>query len=83
MAGVAGFTLVDATSLEVSDNLAVGCLDPRKLPSIARELRCSEAVQAVEDELGLPVMTAATATTFEILQVLGHELAISKAEWHH
>lgn len=60
-----------------------------RLPSIARELRYSEAVQAVqavqavEDELGLPVMTAAAAATFEILQVLGHEPAISNAERHH
>ncbi|MEU6137504.1 Asp/Glu racemase [Nocardioides sp. NPDC047086] len=91
----AGFTVVDATSLEVSDNLAVGCLDPRNLPAIARELQHSEAdalilsacvqmpsldaVQAVEDELGLPVITAATATTFEILQALGHQPAISNA----
>jgi (E)-4-hydroxy-3-methylbut-2-enyl-diphosphate synthase len=34
------------------------------MPSLA-------AVQAVEDELGLPVITAATATTYEILKALG------------
>jgi maleate isomerase len=38
-----------------------------------------QAVQRVEDELGLPVVTAATATTFEILDALGHEPAIPGA----
>jgi maleate isomerase len=33
----------------------------------------------VEDELGLPVITAATATAFEILHALGHRPAISGA----
>jgi maleate isomerase len=34
------------------------------------------AIQQVEDELGLPVVTAATATAFEILMALGHQPAI-------
>lgn len=91
----AGIAVLDATSLEVSDNLAVGILDPQNLPEIARNLRregadaivlsaCVQmpslpAVQAVEDELGLPVITAATATTFEILKLLGHQPAITGA----
>jgi maleate isomerase len=91
----AGITVLDATSLEVADNLAVGCLDPRNLPAIARDLQrdgadaivlsaCVQmpslpAVQAVEDELGLPVITAATATTYEVLKALGHTPAISGA----
>jgi maleate isomerase len=33
----------------------------------------------VEDELGLPVITAATATTYEILKALGHRPAITGA----
>jgi maleate isomerase len=91
----AGITVLDAASLEVADNLAVGCLDPNNLPAIARDLKregadaivlsaCVQmpslpAVQAVEDELGLPVITAATATTYEVLKALGHTPAITGA----
>lgn len=90
-----GIAVTDAVSLEVPDNLAVGRLDPHQLPEIARGLRrdgvdavvlsaCVQmpslpAVQRVEDELGLPVVTAATATTREILTALGHPPAISGA----
>jgi maleate isomerase len=42
------------------------------MPSLA-------AVETVENQLGLPVITAATATTYEILTALGHEPAISGA----
>jgi maleate isomerase len=90
-----GIEVLDAISLEVDDNLAVGRLDPRQLPAIARGLRrdgadavvlsaCVQmpslpAVQHAEDELGLPVITAATATAYEILTSLGHEPAIPGA----
>ena len=36
-------------------------------------------MQTVEDECGLPVITAATATTYEVLTALGHQPAISGA----
>ena len=88
----AGIEVLEAVSLEVADNLAVGCLDPHNLPAIARGLNYADAdaivlsacvqmpslaaVQAVEDELGVPVITAATATTYEILKALGHQPAI-------
>jgi maleate isomerase len=87
-----GVEVVDAVALEVPDNLAVGRLDPEALPAIARGLRregadavvlsaCVQmpslaAVQRVEDELGLPVITAATATTFEVLRALVHQPSI-------
>ncbi|TJZ95499.1 Asp/Glu racemase [Actinacidiphila oryziradicis] len=90
-----GIDVLDAVSLEVDDNLAVGRLDPAGLPEIACGLRregaraivlsaCVQmpslaAVQQVEDELGLPVITAATATTYEILKALGHRPAITGA----
>jgi maleate isomerase len=90
-----GVEVVDAVALEVPDNLAVGRLDPEGLPAIARGLRrdgaeaivlsaCVQmpslaAVQRVEDELGLPVITAATATTFEVLRTLGHTPSITGA----
>jgi maleate isomerase len=90
-----GIEVLDAVALEVPDNLAVGRLDPANLPEIARELRregadaivlsaCVQmpslaAVQVVEDELGVPVITAATATTYEVLTALGHRPAITGA----
>jgi maleate isomerase len=90
-----GIQVVDAVALEVPDNLAVGRLDTANLPGIARGLHregaeaivlsaCVQmpslpAVQQVEDELGLPVVTAATATTYEVLDALGHRPAIPGA----
>lgn len=90
-----GIEVIDAASLEVPDNLAVGRLDPAELPAVARRLRregadavvlsaCVQmpslpAVQRVEDELGLPVLTAATATAYETLHALGHRPAIPDA----
>ena len=90
-----GISVLDAVALEVPDNLAVGRLDTENLPGIARGLQREGAeaivlsacvqmpslavVQQVEDELGLPVITAATATTFEVLNALGHRPAISGA----
>lgn len=83
----AGVEVADRVSLEVSDNLAVGRLDPARLPAHARELdlagvdavvlsACVQmpslpAIQIVEDELGLPVVTAASATARSILLAIG------------
>jgi len=82
-----GFEVVDALSLEVPDNLAVARLDPADLRGHWRRLNldgvdalvlsaCVQmpslpAIQAVEDEAGLPVLSAATATTYKILTELG------------
>ncbi|MFC5949544.1 Asp/Glu racemase [Pseudonocardia lutea] len=90
-----GIEVLDAVALEVPDNLEVGRLDPGRLPGIARGLEqdgadaivlsaCVQmpslpAVQRVEDELGLPVVTAATATAYEVLTALGHRPAIPGA----
>lgn len=90
-----GIEILDDISLEVENNVAVGRLDPGKLPAIAGDLRrdgadavilsaCVQmpslaAVQRAEDELELPVITAATATTHEILKALGHQPAIAGA----
>jgi maleate isomerase len=79
----AGVEVVDRISLEVPDNLEVGRLDPADLLGHARKLdltgvdalvlsACVQmpslpAVQQVEDELGVPVITAATATARSIL----------------
>lgn len=82
-----GIAVQDAISLEVDDNLAVGRLDPMQLPAIAGELdttgvdavvlsACVQmpslpALSAAEAALGLPVISAATATSWKILQTLG------------
>lgn len=83
----AGVGVVDALSLEVPDNLAVARLDPADLGEHWRKLDLSgadalvlsacvqmpslPAIQPVQDEVGIPVLSAATATTFRILQELG------------
>ena len=82
-----GIEVGDRISLEVADNLEVGRLDPSGLAELARRLDLTgvdavvlsacvqmpslSAVQPVEDELGLPVVTAATATARSILLALG------------
>ncbi|MDN5918374.1 MAG: Asp/Glu racemase [Pseudonocardia sp.] len=83
----AGIEVVDALSLEVPDNLAVARLDPADLLEHRRKLDLSRAdalalsacvqmpslpaIGPVQDEVGIPVLSAATATTFRILQELG------------
>ncbi|MBW0104903.1 aspartate/glutamate racemase family protein [Pseudonocardia sp. KRD291] len=83
----AGVEVVDALSLEVPDNLAVARLDPADLREHWRKLDLSRAdalvlsacvqmpslasIQPVQDEVGIPVLSAATATTYRILQELG------------
>jgi maleate isomerase len=82
-----GIEVKDAISLEVDDNLAVGRLDQTKLPEIARRLDTSgadavvlsacvqmpslEAIPAAEAVVDLPVITAATATSWRVLSSLG------------
>jgi len=83
----AGFEVVDAISLEVADNLDVGRLDPARLPEIASRLRLADAeavvlsacvqmqslpaIQVVEEQLGLPVLSASVATAYDVLDRLG------------
>ncbi len=82
-----GFIVVDSVSLAVPNNLAVGRLDPMKLPEHVARLDLSgadglilsacvqmpslPAVERVQDKIGLPVITAATCTAREILTSLG------------
>lgn len=85
-----GVEALDAVALEVADNLAVG--EPARdrarpaapgaeaiVLSACVQMPSLPAVQQVEDELGLPVITAATATTYEVLTALGHRPAIEGA----
>ena len=90
-----GIEVMDAISLEVADNLTVGRLDPFRLVRLASGLNVGDAdavvlsacvqmpslpaIQLVEDRLGLPVLTAATATVHALLTRLGLEPAIPRA----
>ncbi|MFB7165282.1 aspartate/glutamate racemase family protein [Streptomyces sp. NPDC056121] len=82
-----GTEVVDSLSLEVPDNLAVARLDPADLRDHYKRLDLSgadalvlsacvqmpslEAIQPVEDACGIPVLSAATATTYRLLTELG------------
>jgi maleate isomerase len=87
--------VVDSISLEVSDNLAVGRLDPMNLIGHADRLDIGNAdavvlsacvqmpslpaIQAVEDRLGKPVLSAAVSTVYRILKTLGLEARVPNA----
>lgn len=91
----AGVEVVDAVSLGVADNYAVGRLDPGDLPSIAARLKrggcdaivlsaCVQmpslaAIPEVEARLELPVLSAATATTYDLLTALGRSTVVPNA----
>jgi maleate isomerase len=82
-----GIEVVDSVSLEIADNLEVGRLDPMALPSVAERLDLSRAealvlsacvqmpslpaISEAEQRFGLPVLSAATATVYQILTRLG------------
>lgn len=82
-----GFTVVDRVALEIPDNVEVGRRDPMALVEIYKRLdltgvdvlvlsSCVQmpslaAIQIVEQECGLPVISAAVCTTFQMLQKLG------------
>jgi maleate isomerase len=82
----AGIKVTDSISLEVSDNLEVGRLNPLNLIEHVQQLDFSDAdavvlsacvqmpslaaIQQVEDLIGKPVISAATATVYQILKKL-------------
>jgi maleate isomerase len=82
-----GFEIVDKISLEIPDNVEVGRRDPMALVDIYKELTldgaevlvlssCVQmpslaAIPVVEQECGLPVVSAAVCTTYQMLQKLG------------
>lgn len=81
-----GIEVQDALSLEVADNLAVGRLDPQKLRELAHKVNtkgvdalvlsaCVQmpslpAIQPVQDQFDMPVLSAAVATVWKILKTL-------------
>lgn len=82
-----GFVVRHSISLEIPDNLEVAARDPLALVDIVKELdidgvdavvlsACVQmpslaAIQRVEDAIGLPVVSAATCTTYRLLRELG------------
>lgn len=81
-----GIEVTDWRALEISDNLAVAAHDPMNLPRIVKELDVSQAdavvlsacvqmpslsaVPMAEAVTGKPVLTAAIATTWQMLREL-------------
>jgi maleate isomerase len=92
---VSGIEVVDFVSLGVADNCAVGRLDPVNLPEIASGLdrtgcdavvlsACVQmpslaAIPVAETRLGLPVLSAAVATTWDLLSSLGAAAIVPEA----
>jgi maleate isomerase len=90
-----GITVVDAISLGVTDNRAVGELDPSGLVELVDRLDLSDAeaivlsacvqmpslpaIPVVERRTGLPTLSAATATAHQLLAALGLEPLIDDA----
>lgn len=87
--------VTDSISLEVADNLEVGRLDPMNLIEISQKLNLKDAdalvlsacvqmpslpaVQEVENMLGIPVLTAATSTVYQILKKLNLKPVVPNA----
>lgn len=90
-----GITVADWRALEVADNAEVGCIPGERVMEAARSLDLTDVdalvisccvqmpsldlVQPAEDELGVPVLSAATAGAYSILRALGAPVDIPGA----
>lgn len=90
-----GFEVVDYVALEIPDNVAVGRRDPMSLIDIYKRLdltgvdalvlsSCVQmpslaAIPRVEQECGLPVVSAAVCTAYQMLKKLGLKAAAPDA----
>jgi maleate isomerase len=90
-----GITVADWRALEVADNTDVGCIPGDRVMDAARSLNLTDVdalvisccvqmpsldlVQRAEDELGIPVLSAATAGAYTILRSLGLPVNIPDA----
>lgn len=93
--GAEGFAVADWRALEVADNVEVGCIPGNRVMEAARSMDLTGAdalvlsccvqmpslslIDAAEQELGLPVLSAATAGAFSVLRALGLDPAIPGA----
>lgn len=90
-----GIEVKDSISLEVSDNLEVGLLNPENLLEHVQRLdhegvdavvlsACVQmpslpAIQRAEDLIGKPVLSASVATVYQMLKTLGLETRVPNA----
>lgn len=90
-----GFEVLDAVSLEISDNLEVGARDPRAPIELSKRLNTANcdavvlsacvqmpslaSIQPVEDRLGVPVVSAAVCTVHSMLRTLDLEAVVPNA----
>jgi maleate isomerase len=90
-----GIEVHDSISLSVADNLAVGRLDPFQLIDLAQRVdtkgvdalvlsACVQmpslpAIQVVQDQFDVPVLSASVATVWKMLAVLGLETVVPGA----
>ncbi|PZQ83102.1 MAG: Asp/Glu racemase [Ancylobacter novellus] len=87
-----GIEVSDVRALEIQNNLAVAAHDPMNLPGIVAGMKTDDvdaivlsacvqmpslaAVPLVEAQTGKPVVTAAIATTWQMLRALGIETRV-------
>jgi len=90
-----GIEVVDSIALEIPDNLAVAAHDPANLVGLSERLKTDNvdaivlsacvqmpslpSIQIVEERIGLPVISAATCTTFCMLEQLNLESVVPDA----
>tara|TARA_B100001094_G_scaffold332793_1_gene406522 strand:+ start:3414 stop:4166 length:753 start_codon:yes stop_codon:yes gene_type:complete len=90
-----GFKVLDWHTLEIPNNLEVAAQDPRNLREHALNLNLDGAdalivsacvqmpslpvIKTIEDEIGIPVVSAAVCTTYCILKKLGLEAKVPNA----
>ena len=90
-----GISVADHVALEIPDNLEVAAQDPMRLVEIYRRLKLSNvdalvisacvqmpslaAIPRVEAECGIPVVSAAVCTAWQMLQALGLEAIVPGA----
>ena len=90
-----GFEVVDWRALEIPDNLQVALHDPARLPAIVSsmnlegvdvivlsacvQMQSLPVVPQVEAQTGIPVLTAAIATTYAMLKALDLEPVVPGA----
>ncbi len=90
-----GITVHDHVALEIPDNLEVGRHDPERLLDIYKTIDCKgidalvvsacvqmpslPVIDRLEQEIGIPVVSAAVCTTHQMLKQLGLETRLPKA----
>jgi len=90
-----GIEVLDALSLEIPDNLAVGARDPRAPIELSRKLSTANcdavvlsacvqmpslaSIQPVQDRIGLPVVSAAVCTVHSMLRSLSLDPVVPNA----